>query len=89
MSSHLWVANKHTSSFVEEASKAAEREQLISELVREQDDRAAESPKAFRRGLLETLKQALISPLFVDMTEAQRIRVSSIPPVIIDRKLKE
>jgi predicted secreted protein len=83
------VANKHTSSYVEEASKAAERAQLISELVREQDDRAAESPKTFRRGLLETWKQALISPLFVDMTEAQRIRVSSIPPVIIDRKLKE
>ncbi len=89
MYSHLWVANKHTSSYVEEASKAAERAKMISELACENDDKVLVSHQPFRTGLLESLKQALISPLFVDMTDAQRIRVSSIPPAIIDRKLKE
>lgn len=89
MYSHLWVANKHTSSYVEEASKAAERAKMISELACENDDTVLVSHQPFRTGLLESLKQALISPLFVDMTDAQRIRVSSIPPVITNRKLKE
>jgi hypothetical protein len=89
MSSPLWVANKHTSSYVEEASKAAESAQMISKLVREQEEQISESPKPFRRGLLENLKSALISPLFVDMPEVQQIRVSSISPRITNGKLKE
>ena len=54
MFSHLWVANKHTSSYVEEASKAAERAQMISELASENDDQVLVSPQPFRRGLLES-----------------------------------
>jgi hypothetical protein len=62
---------------------------MISELASENDDQVLVSPQPFRRGLLESLKQALISPLFVDIAEAQRIRVRSITPAITDRKLKE
>ena len=89
MSSPLWVANKHTSSYVEEASKAAERAQMISELVREQDDQVLEFSKPLRTDLIKTLKRALISPLFVDIPEVQQIRVSSSSPRITNGELKE
>jgi hypothetical protein len=41
---------------------------MISEHVREQDDQVLEFPKPLPTGLLEDLKRALISPLYVDIS---------------------
>jgi hypothetical protein len=71
MSSPLWVANRHTSSYIDEAAKAAESVQIAAEIVQEKDNQVWESPKPFFGDLIEKLKRALISPLFIETSETE------------------
>ncbi|NIM96467.1 MAG: hypothetical protein GTO18_22430 [Anaerolineales bacterium] len=69
---HLWVANKHKSAYVEEASAAAERAQMTAELEGKNEAQVLKYAKLYLKRMLETLKRTFISSSFTEIMHGEK-----------------